>query len=163
MKLRKFMIAILAVGMPLTVMSTVGNVGAAWAATHNCTKLTGTITYLPPLKNGGTSPGTMKVALTATACTGSPHWAKVVVKATAHLASNACTDLIDGGSISGTYYALPPLRSFTDTYTGPVPTFNLSGRVTGSGALGSTPTQLSAECAAAGVAKIAIKSGHLSF
>ena len=184
MKVRKLLIGVLAVGMPLTVMSTVVGVGAAWAVfgtgTYSCSKVIGTVTFLPVLKNGGAAPDKMKVAMTATGCTGgSPTPTKVLFKVTIPLPNNACTELTGSGVKSQTLANWPhvlPLSVFMGSWfwapvgSPPYLSFNLSGDVTGSypsasvsaaGITSQTLSLIQATCGrSAGLAKVTLSHGY---
>jgi len=106
-RLRKLVIGVVAIGMPLTVMSTVIGVGAAWALTGtgtlSCTKITGSVTFTPPLKGTtqNTNSETQKYSLTTTGCkTGGGSnihsVTKGVVSQTIHTTDTSCYGLIHG-------------------------------------------------------------------
>jgi len=183
MRLRKLIIGVAAVGMPLTVMSTVIGVGAAWAGagtgTYNCTKVTGTITFSPALKNGGTSPETTKITTSASSCTGgSPKPTKVTGAATILSSTNNCSNLGVSMPVTLTLTNTPAVspksvlnatdsevvtsKTITFKLTGSVTGSYASGSATGSGLLTQTPAQVAASCAGSGLTKVTIKSGKLT-
>jgi len=147
MRLRKLLVGVAAVAMPLTVMSTVIGVGAAWATTgtgnYNCKKVTGTITFTPALKTGGTSAETTKVTATATTCSGtaSPKPTKVIGTATIHSSTNSCAGLASGTPPTITAKYTPTVTNSTLTFT--TETFQTSPHlgftVSGGTATGSYP------------------------
>jgi hypothetical protein len=148
--------------------------------TYNCTDITGTISFSPPLTlNGSTTANdTVSVATTSTGCTGG----KPVVTTTSStgtvvVASQNCSSLETAG-------AIPPI-TLTDTYkkaaastytattsdkissSGKI-SFKLSGPVTGSypssaakakAKIQQSESALAAECAGTGLASLTIASG----
>ena len=184
MRIRKLIIGLAAVGMPLTVMSTVIGVGAAWATTgtgnYNCSKVTGSVTFKPPLKNGGTSAETTTVSATVTKCTGgSPTPTKVVGKGTIHSSTNDCANLANAQTVSLALTNTPAVspKSVLHATTGEVIsgssiTFTLSGNVTGSyvsssasakGKIKQTTVQVGTACgSSAGLKSVTIGSGSLT-
>lgn len=187
MRLRKLIIGVAAVGMPLTVMSTVIGVGAAWAVTgtglYGCNKVTGTITFKPALKNGGTSAETTTIATTASTCSGgSPKPTKVTGKATIHSSTNSCGNLANPQTVSLTLTNTPAVspKSVVHATSGEVisgssitftvGTVSSPASVTGSypsttaygsGKLTQTVSQVASACSGSGLSKVTIKSGSL--
>jgi len=183
-RLRKLIIGVAAVGMPLTVMSTVIGVGAAWAVTgtgnYSCTKVTGTITFKPALKNGGTSAETTTIATTASTCTGgSPKPTKVTGKATIKTSTNSCSNLANPQTVTLTLTNTPAVSpksvlhaTSSEVVTTKTITFDLTGTVSGSyvsssasgsGLLTQTPAAVAKSCASStGLTKVTIKSGKLT-
>lgn len=187
MRLRKVIIGIAAVGMPLTVMSTVIGVGAAWAVTgtgtYSCTKVTGTITFKPPLTNSGTSAETTTVATTASTCSGtaSPKPTKIVGKATIKSSTNSCGNLANPQTVTLKLTNTPKVSpasvlhaTSSEVIASGKVTFDLTGYVsgsystssgssTGSGLLKQTAAQISKSCgSSAGLKSVSIKSGKLT-
>lgn len=116
MRLRKIIMGITAIGMPLVVMSTVVGVGAAWAGINgtgsvSCTKITGTVKFNPPIKGftKNSNSETQSFTLTATGCkTSTGSNIKTVTKGTVSKSikttDTSCIGLA-GGSTSS--YAFP--------------------------------------------------------
>ena len=117
MRLRKLIIGVVAIGMPVAVMSTIVGVGAAQAlvtgtGTLKCTKIAGTVTFKPPLKgttlNNNTETQTYK--LTATGCKPSgsniTKVTKGVVSQTIHTTDTSCHGLIDGSATGFNFTAV---------------------------------------------------------
>jgi len=174
-------IGVAAVGMPLAVMSTVIGVGAAWATTgtgtYNCTKVTGSVSFSPPLKNGGTSAETTTVSATVTGCTGgSPKPTKVAGKGTIHSSTNDCANLAHPQTVSLPLTNTPAvspksvLKATTgESISGSSITFTLTGSVTGSypsssasakGKIKQTTVQVGTACgSSAGLKSVTISSG----
>jgi hypothetical protein len=148
--------------------------------TYNCTDITGTISFSPPLTlNGSTTANdTVSVATTSTGCTGgSPAVTTTSNTGTVVVASQNCSSLESAG-------AIPPI-TLTDTYkkatastytastsdkissSGKI-SFKLTGPVTGSypsskasakAKIQQTESALAAECAGTGLASLNIASG----
>ena len=117
MRLRKLAIGVMAIGMPIAVMSTIVGVGAAQAlvtgtGTLKCTKIAGTVTFKPPLKgttqNNNTETQTYK--LTATGCKPSgsniTKVTKGVVSQTIHTTDTSCYGLIHGSATGFNFTAV---------------------------------------------------------
>lgn len=112
MRLRKVIIGVVSIGMPLAVMSTIVSVDAAQAlvtgtGTLTCTKITGSVTFTPPLKGTtkNTNSETQKYSLTTTGCKTSGgsnihSVTKGVVSQTIHTTDTSCNGL-NYGSGSG--------------------------------------------------------------
>jgi len=182
MRLRKIIIGVAAIGMPLAVMNTVVGVGAAFAATgtgtYGCTKVAGTITFTPPLKNNGVSAETVKVKASATTCTGgTPKPTKVTATATIHSSNNSCAGLAGARPITVHLTYSPVVTASTlsgtanESITGSQVAFNFSGTVTGSypsgsasgsGKIKQTVSQIGASCASTtGLKSLTIAGGNL--
>jgi hypothetical protein len=188
MHLRKLIMGAAALAMPLTAVATVAATSTASAVTvgkglYNCTKVTGTITFSPALKNGGVSPETSTVTTTATGCksvvghTAKPLPTKVIGKAKITSSTNDCANLATPrpATLKLTYTPLVAGSTLaateSETVVGTAVTFQLSGSLTGSypsssatgkGKLTQTSTQLGAACGGAGLAKVTIASGSLT-
>lgn len=99
MRASRFLIGVVAFAMPLTTMSTVIGMGVAWASTgtghFTCKSIRGTVSFRPPLTNGGTLPETTTVHTTARDCSGTavPKPAQVIGSATIRRTTNSCTGL----------------------------------------------------------------------
>ena len=178
MRLRKIVIGVAAIGLPFTVMSTVVGVGAAWAVTGtghvSCSKIMGTLTFKPPLKNGGTSAEVTTTKTTETGCSGgTPNPTKVMGVSTHKGANNSCANLgsATAVTIKLTYSPSVTASTFKGTATGTTspPGFTLSGSVTGSYAstsasatvlLKQTSAQILAACkSSTGLKSLTIRSG----
>jgi len=184
MRLRKLIIGVAAIGMPLTVMSTVVGIGAAWASTgtgtYNCSKVSGTITFKPPLTNKGGKAEVTTVKTTASTCSGTakPKPTKVTGTATIKSSSNACANLAGSKAISLKLTYSPTVTASTltgsasESISGTSVTFLVSGKVTGSypsssasgkGKLKQTTSQLATACASStGLKSATIASGSLT-
>jgi len=183
MRLRKIILSVAVIGMPLAVMSTVIGVGAAWAGAgtgnYGCTKVTGTITFKPALNNTGGKAEVTTIATTASSCTGgSPTPTKVTGKATVKTSSNLCSNLKNSQAVTLALTNTPAVSpkstlhaTSSEVVTSTI-TFDLNGTVSGSYASGSASgsgllTQSAAtvgkDCASkAGLSKVTIKSGKLT-
>ena len=185
MHLRKVIIGVVSIGMPLAVMSTVIGVGAAWATTgtgtYSCSKVTGSITFKPALTNAGGKAETTTVATTASTCSGTanPKVTKVTGKATIKTSTNACSNLKNPQTVTMTMTNTPAVSpksvlhatsgeivtatKITFTLTGTVSGSYVSSSASGSGVLTQTPTAVAKSCASkTGLAKVTIKSGNLT-
>jgi len=178
MRIRRIATGVVAIGLPLAIMTTVVGVGAAWATTGtgfvSCSKITGTITFKPALKNGGTSKETTTTKTTETGCSGgTPNPTKVTGVSTHTSTNNSCTGLASASSVTIklTYTPTVSPSTFTGTATPTTspPGFKLSGSVSGSYAaptasatvvLKQTEAQILAACKSSGGLKsLTIKSG----
>ena len=183
MRLRKIIIGVAAVGMPLTVMSTVIGVGAAWAGAgtgnYSCTKVTGTISFKPALNNTGGKAEVTTVATTASSCTGgTPTPTKVTGKATIKTSSNLCSNLGTSQPVTLALTNTPAVSpkstlhaTDSEVVTSTI-TFDLTGTVSGSytsssasgsGLLAQSTATVAKDCASkTGLTKVTIKSGKLT-
>ncbi len=155
---RKLMLAAGALVLPLAAVATIG-VGSASAARSGqvngtglvkCTKITGTVNFSPPLKNGGTAAETTTVTAAATGCSGgTPNPTKVSSTATITGGNNACTSLATSTppTLAGTYLPAGSLNPSstsggTETeQTSPDLGFTISGATT-TGSFPSTTTNI---------------------
>jgi len=106
--LRKIMLGVLAVGLPVGLLAVVVTPQLASASpaaakggtgTYNCKKITGTLTFAPPLTNTGTKAEKVSIKTAASGCTGgTPKVTKNTATATLKLATNSCSGLASGGS-----------------------------------------------------------------
>ena len=158
-----------------------GSAGAstsvAGSGTYSCTKLTGKLTFTPPLTQAGGKPEVIKVTTTATGCTGGkPVPTKVVGAATVKLTSNSCLALTKAQpvTLSQVYTPLVTPGVFTGTAKGTLAsavTFALTGKVsvsyasalaTAKATLSQTGTQVFAACAGTGLGSVTIAKGTLT-
>ena len=137
MRLRKLIIGVVAIGMPVAVMSTIVGVGAAQAlvtgtGTLTCSKIAGSVTFNPPLKgttvNGNSETQTYK--LTATGCkTSGSNISKVTkgsVTQTIHTTDTSCHGLIAGSTTGYNFTAkwtsTPAAANSAIAFSGDTPT-----------------------------------------
>jgi len=181
------MLATGALVLPLGLVVALG--GAASAARSHptgtglvkCTKIKGTITFSPPLVNGGTAAETTTVSASASHCSGgTPNPSKVSSTATITGSTNSCAGLATASppTILGTYTpnTISPSSTSGGTetlITSPKLGFTINGATT-TGSFPSTTTDISvstsetltkfnAACAkAAGVKTLKIKSGSVT-
>jgi hypothetical protein len=142
MHFRKFTVGVAALGTLFGVLGITAVSGPAWATTGtgkvNCSHITGTLTFKPALKNGGTSAEVTTVKSTETGCTGgSPTPTKTLGTSIIRSSNNNCSNLASSRSVTVklTYTPVVTGSTFSGTST-PVltnpPGFSLSGTVTGS-------------------------------
>jgi hypothetical protein len=181
------MLAASALFLPLAAVATIG-VGTASAArsnptgtgTENCTAVTGTITFSPPLTSSGTAAETTTVSAKATGCSGgSPVATAIAAHATITGGTSACSSLataapptftdsytpssISPSSVSGgtETEVTSPHIGFTisnETVTGSYPSTTASVSATTS----ETVAKLTKACDKKGLKKLKIKSGSVS-
>lgn len=178
MRIRTMATGIVAIGLPLVLMTTVVGVGAAWATTGtgyvSCSKITGTLTFKPPLKNSGTSTETTTTKTTETGCSGgTPNPTKITGVSTHKATTNSCSGLETATSVTIKLTFTPTVTASTfkgtATPSTSPPGFTLSGSTTGSYAaakasatvvLKQTEAQILAACkSSAGLKSLTIKSG----
>jgi len=197
---RKIMMATGALLLPLATVAMVGGTASAarshvnTTGTITCSGIKGTITFKPPLKNGGTATETSElVKITVTKCkTASgtptvPKKGKVASNLATGTGTNSCASLTGGGPPSPETLTVAwspgSLGHSTSSYSGyDIATngagdegFSLPQAAGGTGATtgsyaemsgsvatafsNQNATQLGNECAAAGIAKLTLKSG----
>jgi len=136
MHLRKVMIGIAAIGLPVALMSTIVGVGAASAGTTGtgsvtCSALSGSVTFKPPLK--GTTANTLTEVqtykLTVTKCKTTGSNIHTVTKGTTtevkHTTDTSCHGLIAGSTTAYTFPVVwtssPAANSSTVGFSGDSP------------------------------------------
>jgi hypothetical protein len=188
--MRKLVLGVATLLLPIGLLATVGASGATANAsvtgsgTNNCSTLSGSLSFSPALKSGGTATTeTVTVKSIATGCTGgTPAPTKILGSAKLVISkagANDCAGLAGGSNnvtIKETYTPKVTASTFTGTATGGISatgdaTFTTNGVVTGSypsgtassvADVGSAAT-IGAACGTAkGVAKLTIKSGSVT-
>jgi len=126
---RKLMLATGALLMPVSAVAMIG-VGSASAARSNpagtgtvtCTKIKGSITFKPPLKNGGTATEKTTIKVTVSGCSGgTPNPSKGTVKQviSSGTSTNNCTSLSTSQPESLTIkWAPSSISPSTSSYSG---------------------------------------------
>jgi hypothetical protein len=148
--------------------------------TFHCSKLTGTITFNPPLVNGGSSPEVEYVSMTASGCNGgTPNPISLTAKATLNASTNDCSAFSNNPLpilLNVTYHlssSSPSTSTGTvmSTVAGSAVTITATGKVTGSypssnagasGTLKESASQINSSCAGSGVSSVHIASGTVS-
>jgi len=176
MVFRRLVMSIAVVAMPLAVITTVVGSGPASAQTGHlsCSSITGSLTFSPPLKNGGTKAEVTTTNTVEKSCSGgTPDPTKVTGTSSTKSATNSCAGLIKTSTVTITlsYTPTEPKSTFSGkaTPTTSPPGFKLSGKVTGSYAastasatvkLKQTETQIKAACkSSGGLGSLTIASG----
>jgi hypothetical protein len=184
MRLRKMLLGVAAIALPLGVLAVAIQPTMASAAspktvgtgTYNCKDITGTLKFNPPLTlAGGASSETVTVTTSSTSCKGgTPKVKTSASSATFTTDSNACSSLSTGQSFSTaiTYTNGASSSTFAGTSsssTGPPVSFTVTGTVTGSYPsstasttvnLQQTETQIINKCQSTkGLKKLTIASG----
>ncbi len=78
---------------------------AAAKGSVTCASMTGSVTFSPPAKDGGTSPEVQRFTLTATHCTASAkgvHVTRATIAATVRRPTNSCGALFESAPATGT-------------------------------------------------------------
>jgi hypothetical protein len=141
--LRKIMLGVLAVGLPVGLLAVVvtpqlasaSPAAKAGTGNYNCKKTTGTLTFSPPLTNTGTKAEKVTIKSASTGCTGgSPKVTKNAATATLKLSTNSCSGLA-GGSNNVTIKLTYTNGASPSTYKAVS-----SGGITGSGSVQFTTT-----------------------
>jgi hypothetical protein len=182
--LRKIMLGVLAVGLPVGLLAVVVTPSLASASpaaktgkgTYNCKKITGTLTFSPPLTNTGTKAEKVAIKTTSSSCKGgTPAVTKSSATATLKLSTNSCSGLAGGSNavtLKITYTNGASASTYKATSSGGISgtkaTFTTTGNVTGSyPAMGATSTAnikqsvatIENECSKSGVKSLTISSG----
>jgi len=175
--------------MPVGLLATVGT-NAAQAGANvtgkglvNCSKITGSITFSPPLKLAPAQTVKTTIKSTATGCTGTAS-PKVVSSTSTSVSSKAnqtCANLQGTNAVTfKTTYVSSPAGAAPSTFTGTSSSngatgnqqagFKLKGKVTGSypsttttatATLKQTVNQIIASCTGAGLSTLNIVSGTI--